>query len=79
MSSTPTAPVAPAMATTGVLLLRFDDDISLLPNEKGPAGFLAGPSVILFGSDQRAQKPKAPGALVLSVFLMIWRIMGREQ
>jgi hypothetical protein len=41
--------VAPAIATTGVLFFKFDDDISWLPNEKGPAGFLAGPSVFLFG------------------------------
>src|SRR3954471_20553008 len=42
ISSTPTAPVAPAMATTGILLLRTVsslDDISSLLQKKGPAGF----------------------------------------
>src|SRR6187551_1676794 len=45
------------------------------PNEKGPGSFLAGPSVFFDASDQRAQPPKAPAGLVLSVFLIVLRFM----
>jgi hypothetical protein len=45
--------------------------------KKAPLSFLAGPSVfVLAASDQRAQTPKAPVGLVLSVFLIVIRIMG---
>jgi len=43
--------------------------------KKAPLSFLAGPSVFLAASDQRAQTPKALEGLVLSVFFVI-RIMG---
>jgi hypothetical protein len=44
--------------------------------KKAPLSFLAGPSVFLADSDQRAQTPKALWGLVLSVFLIVMRIMG---
>jgi hypothetical protein len=45
--------------------------------KKAPLSFLAGPSVfVLAASDQRAQPPKAPAGLVLSVFLMIKNMGG---
>ena len=56
----------------GILEVAFGFDrsmtFSMAPNEKAPLSFLAGPSVFSCCVDQRAQAPKAPEGLVLSVF-----------